>query len=78
MAGKFEGIEAQFDSVLKQVESGQVDFETAVAEYPQSAQELRQLLEIVSWLEAKRGNLNPRPEFVVASRHRLVEKIGSF
>ncbi|MEJ2349168.1 MAG: hypothetical protein P8Y03_05240 [Anaerolineales bacterium] len=49
-----------------------------MAEYPRSEQELRQLLEIVSWLEAKRGNLNPRPEFVVASRHRLVEKIGSF
>jgi exonuclease VII small subunit len=78
MAGKFEGIEAQFDSVLKKVESGQADIETAVAEYPQSEQELRQLLEIVSWLEAKRRHLNPRPEFVAASRHRLVEKIGSF
>lgn len=78
MAGKFEGIEAQFDCLLKKVKSGQLDIETALAEYPQSEQELRQLLEIVSWLEAQRGELNPRPEFVAASRRRLVEKIGSF
>jgi hypothetical protein len=77
MAGKIEGIEVQFDSLLKMVKSGRVDTETALAEFPQSERELRQLLEIVFWLEAKRGLLDPRPEFVADSRRRMVEKIGN-
>jgi hypothetical protein len=60
MAGKCERIEAQFDCLIKKVKSGQLDAETALAKYPRSGQELRQLIEIASWLEARRGELSPR------------------
>jgi hypothetical protein len=72
-SGEFE---SYFDHCLDLIKSGQADLDSAVALYPEHSQELRARLRIALWFDARKGSLNPRPEFVARSRQRLVSQIS--
>jgi hypothetical protein len=67
--------ERYFESCLEMIRSGQADIETAAARYPEYAEELREQLEIVLWLDKRKGALDPDPDFVATTRLRLVSKL---
>lgn len=69
----------EFDEALQVcldlIRGGRETIDSVVARYPEYAEELREQLEIVSWLSASGPALDPRPGFVAASRRRLVSRI---
>lgn len=64
-----------FEDCLALIESGQADIDSAVARYPQHADELRAQLEVAMWFHKRRDAVAPSPEFLTASRSRLVSKV---
>lgn len=68
-------LEVILQDCLKKIRSGEDTLDSALARYPQIATELRPLLEAALWIQSRQGALQPRPGFVSASRHRLVEQI---
>jgi hypothetical protein len=62
-------------SCLEQVQTRQETVDSALARYPEQADELRPLLEAASWLHEQRPVNAPRPEFLVESRQRLVARL---
>jgi hypothetical protein len=64
-----------FHVCLELIREGRETLESVVARYPEYAEELQAQLEAVTWLFAHKAALEPRPEFVAASRRRLVARI---
>jgi hypothetical protein len=60
---------------LELIQGGQETVDSAVALYPELAEELRPMLEASLWLVNSREGFEPRPGFVTASRRRLVARI---
>lgn len=75
MAEKREGIEQILQTCLELIRSGQETVDSALARYPDHADELSSLLETATWLQERRDALAPRPEFIAASRQRLLARI---
>jgi hypothetical protein len=75
MTNNSNEFERYFESCLEMIRSGQADIETAAAQYPEYAEELREQLEIVLWLDRRKGALDPDPDFVATTRLRLVSKL---
>jgi hypothetical protein len=83
MGSKREEIEQILQSCLEGIRTGQETVDSALARYPERAEELRPLLEAASWLHEQREVIAPRPEFVAQSRQRLIarlehEKAGNY
>ncbi len=77
MAGTQEEFERILESSLDRLQSGEATLETILVEYPDLADELRPLLEMVDWLLAKKATLAPRPKFISSSRQNLVARLQS-
>jgi hypothetical protein len=60
---------------LDLIRGGRETIDSVVARYPEFAVELREQLEIATWLSASGPALDPRPDFIAASRRRLVSRI---
>jgi hypothetical protein len=60
---------------LDLIRGGRETIDSVVARYPEYAEDLRDQLEIATWLAASSSALDPRPGFVSASRRRLVSRI---
>ena len=74
MARDPQKIEQVLQTCLSLIESGQATVETALARYPEFADQLRPELEIAIWLSAQREQLDPRPGWVVASKRRILAR----
>jgi len=75
MGEKREGIEQILQTCLELIRSGQETVDSALSRYPDHADELSSLLETATWLQERRDSLAPRPEFLSASRQRLLARI---
>ena len=64
-----------FQTCLDLIREGRETIESVVARHPEFSAELRAQLETAAWLIARQEALNPRPEFVSASRQRLLTRI---
>ena len=83
MGSKRDDIEQILQSCLEMIRTRQETVDSALARYPEQAEELRPLLETASWMHEQREANAPRPEFVAQSRQRLVarlelEKTGNY
>jgi hypothetical protein len=67
--------ERYFEHCLLLIKSGQADIDSVTDRYPAHSAALRAHLRAALWLDAHKGALDPRPEFVRDSRKRLVSKI---
>ena len=67
--------ERYFEHCLLLIKSGQADIDSVTERYPAHSEALRAHLQAALWLDAHKGALDPRPEFVRDSRKRLVSKI---
>ena len=69
----------EFDEALQScldlIRGGRESIDSVVARYPEYAEELRAQLESAMWLSTAGSALDPRPEFISASRRRLVSRI---
>ncbi len=63
------------EECISQVFSGQETIETALAKYPEYADEIRPELEAALWLHRRRAAASVRPGFVAASSKRLVSQL---
>jgi uncharacterized membrane protein YccC len=75
MGSKRDDIEQILQSCLELIGTGQETVDSALARYPEKAEELRPLLETSSWLHEQREAIAPRPDFVAQSRQRLVARL---
>ena len=75
MGSKREDIEQILQTCLEMIRSGQETVDSALARYPEQAEELRPLLETASWLQMSRKAVSPAPDFVTASRRRLEARL---
>jgi Domain of unknown function (DUF5667)/Calx-beta domain len=62
-------------SCLEGIRTGQETVDSALARYPERAEELRPLLEAASWLQMRSKAVNPSPDFVTKSRRRLEARL---
>jgi hypothetical protein len=60
---------------LDLIRSGGETLDSVVARYPEFTEDLRAQLEVAVWLSSSRAMLDPSPEFVSSSKHRLISKI---
>lgn len=74
MARDHRKIEQVLQTCLTLIESGQETVESALARYPEFADQLRPELEIAIWLSAQKEQLDPRPGWVVASKRRVLAR----
>jgi hypothetical protein len=74
MARDHQRIDQILQSCLDLIESGQETVDSALARYPEFADELRPVLETAFWLSSNKDTLNPRAGFVSASRKRVVAR----
>jgi hypothetical protein len=75
MAKNQKDVNEILQSCLEAVQNGEETVSSAVARYPDLEQELRPQLEAAYWLIKNKEAFNPRPEFIAASRHRLMREI---
>ena len=68
-------MEQILQSCLDLVQTRQETVDSALARYPDQADELRPLLEAATWMQAQRLANAPRPEFLTESRQRLVARL---
>jgi hypothetical protein len=61
---------------LEAIQRGDETVASVLARYPEYADELRPQLEAANWLIKSRDSFDPRPEFVSASRQRLMAQIN--
>jgi hypothetical protein len=76
MASQRKKAEALNDCIQAILESDE-SIETALARYPDLADELRPELGAAIKMREQQSNFDPRPGYVAASRHSLVEQIQS-
>ena len=75
MGSKRDDIEQILQTCLEQIKTGQETVDSALARYPDKAEELRPLLETASWLQMSRKAVSPAPDFVTSSRKRLEARL---
>ncbi|HZD55668.1 MAG TPA: DUF5667 domain-containing protein, partial [Anaerolineales bacterium] len=75
MAKNHEDTNQILQSCLEAVQSGEETVSSVLARYPDLEQELRPQLEAANWLIENKEAFNPRPEFIAASRRRLMREI---
>ena len=75
MVSKRVDLDQIFEICLEQILSGHESLDSALASYPEEAEELRPRLETAIWLDENKNSLDPRPGFVSASRNRLISQI---
>lgn len=75
MTRNLDELEQVFDLCLEQIKSGQTSLDSALAQHPGQAAELRPRLEAALWLDERKESLDPTPEFIAASRKRLISQI---
>lgn len=76
MTKRQDKIESALQACLEGIQTESVSMDTALAQYPELAEELRPQLEAALWLSSRRSALDPRPGFLTVSRRRLVRRIG--
>ena len=64
-----------FRAALTEIESGRETLASVLAQHPEVAEELRPQLEAALWMHGRKRLVEPRPEFLAASRQRLVAQI---
>lgn len=77
MTRNLDELEQVFDLCLEQIKSGQTSLDSALAQHPGQAAELRPRLEAALWLDERKESLDPTPEFIAASRKHLISQIKS-
>lgn len=70
-----DDIENVLQACLEALQSGQETIDSLLARYPELADQLRPELEIALWLQSHAEGMGPRPEFVTASRQRLMGEL---
>ncbi|MGE5223244.1 MAG: DUF5667 domain-containing protein [Omnitrophica WOR_2 bacterium] len=75
MGRRPEKIEIALQSCLDIIQKEHVPVESALALYPDLADELRPSLEAALWLTSQQAVFNPPPGFLAASKKRLVAEI---
>lgn len=75
MAERSDSIEMILQDCLEKIQNGQSTLEGVLAEYPDLAEDLRPSLEAALWFRMHKATLDPRPGFIAASNHRVLEKI---
>jgi hypothetical protein len=75
MAKNHKDINEILQSCLEAVQSGEETVGSVLARYPDLEQDLRPQLEAAYWLFKNKAAFNPRPEFIAASRRRLMREI---
>jgi hypothetical protein len=75
MSSKRVDVEQIFETCLEQILSGHESIDSALANYPEDAEEIRPRLETAIWLNDHKNSLDPRPGFISASRDRLISEI---
>jgi hypothetical protein len=68
-------IERVLQDCLHKLRSGEATLDTVLSEYPEIEEELRPRLDLALWLSSRRDYLDPSPEFIMASRKRVVNKL---
>ena len=63
-------------SCLEAIQSGEETIGSILARYPEFERELRPQLETAYWLMQNKEAFNPNPDFISASRGRLLAQIG--
>jgi len=76
MTKRQDKIESALQACLEDIQTEGVSMDTALAQYPDLADELRPQLEAALWLASRKQALDPRPGFLTSSRRRLVRRIG--
>jgi hypothetical protein len=62
-------------SCLEKIQSGEGTLDTVLNDYPDLADILRPQLETALWLRSQSQAFDPQPEFITASRARLVRRV---
>lgn len=62
-------------SCLEKIQSGEATLDSALEQYPELADTLRPQLETALWIHNKSQAFDPKPEFIAASRDRLVRRV---
>jgi hypothetical protein len=75
MQNKNGDIDQILQACLDLIRTRQETVDSALARYPDKADELRPLLEAATWMHAQRQVVAPRPEFVAESRQRLMARL---
>lgn len=75
MAKNYHDIDRIIQSCLKAIENDGESLDSVIARYPDVEESIRPPLEAALWLKRVKHNLDPTPEFVSASRNRLVAQI---
>jgi hypothetical protein len=69
----FQVLQTCLDYLLE----GEQTIESVLLLYPRSYDQLRPPLEAAAWLYSKKVILNPRPDFIPASRNHIVRHLSS-
>ena len=64
-------------SCLEAIQSGEETIGSILSRYPEYERELRPQLETAFWLMQNKEAFNPNPDFIAASRGRLLAQIGA-
>lgn len=75
MQNKRDNVEEILQSCLDLIRTRQETVDSALARYPEKADELRPMLEAATWLHEQRQVVAPRPEFLAESRQRLMARL---
>lgn len=62
-------------SCLEKIQSGEATLDSTLEQYPQLADTLRPQLETALWIHKQSQAFDPKPEFIAASRDRLVRRV---
>lgn len=76
MANNNHDADKIFQACLEAIQRGDETVGSVLARYPEFEPELRPQLEAASWLIKNKQTFDPRPEFVSASRERLLAQIN--
>ncbi|HZD55218.1 MAG TPA: DUF5667 domain-containing protein [Anaerolineales bacterium] len=75
MARQHQDIDRILQSCLDAIQGDGETIDSVLARYPDLEESLRPQLEAYLWIWSEKGVLNPRPDYVAASRRRLMAQI---
>ncbi len=75
MAKQNDDFDRILQDCLEKIQQGAETLDDVLARHPALADELRPVLEAALWIQSRKTTLEPRPGFVNASRHRLIDQI---
>lgn len=75
MADQSNAIEMILQDCLEKIQNGQSTLDAVLAEHPDLAEDLRPALEAALWFRMHKATLDPRPGFIAASNHRVIDQI---